>query len=50
LGAEVRLELDQQGEKVHGSLRSLVSSNYGFEFPNGPLVGAPSVATCSASR
>jgi len=40
LGAEVRLELDQQGQKVHGSLRSLVSSNYGFEFPNGPLVGA----------
>jgi len=39
LGAEVRLDLDQQGQKVHGSLRSFVSSNYGFEFPNGPLEG-----------
>ena len=40
LGAEVRLDLDQQGQKVSGTFRSFVSSNYGFEFPNGPLVGA----------
>ena len=39
LGAEVRLDLDQQGQKVRGTFRSFVSSNYGFEFPNGPLVG-----------
>jgi hypothetical protein len=39
LGAEVRLDLHQEGQKVRGSLRSLVRSNYGFEFPNGRLDG-----------